>query len=154
MPVTLRLRKADLEVLATVDSLLETADGLTGKQMKAWSSLYERVLTAEMRPRKSKPALSVVAAIECFRGVLGKRLVVPAGNPGPSFWAPLQNRINASGLTPDHCTEAARAAGFAWKGPIKAESIIRQADVLLSEAGALANVPQETPQEVESMTEL
>ncbi len=51
-------------------------------------------------------------------------------------------------------TAGARAAGVAWRGPIKAESIIRQADVLLSEAGAEVNVQGAAPQVIESMTEL
>ncbi len=155
MTVTLRLRKADLEVLATVDSLLEGDQfrgfPYSGKQMKAWTSLYERVLKAELKPRKSKTAtISVSDALNCFRGVLGKRLVVPAGNAGPAWWSQLQNRINASGLTAPLCTEAARIAGDQWKGPIKGESIIRQADALLSDYQHEFDLPEAA----EDMTEL
>mgnify|MGYP001577741393 CR=1 FL=1 len=152
MATTLRLRKADLELLAAVDTHVtcENGESISAKQVRAWSIFYERVLTAEMRPRKTS-VLSVTAAIEAFRGVLGKRLVVPAGNPGAGWYAQLQNRINSSGLTPELCRTAAEMAAVMWKGPIKAESVIRQADVLLSDA---AEAAVEAPQEVPDMTEL
>lgn len=154
MSITIRLRKADLEILAIADAVMDGRHGRVGSaHSRAWSSLMERVTAAEMRPRKPKPSISVNAAVTAFRGVLGNRLVMPAGNPGPGWWSQLQSRLNASGMTEALCTEAARAAGSAWRGPIKAESIIRQADVLLSEAGAEANAPA-APQEVEDMQDL
>ncbi len=154
MAVTLRLRKIDLEMLAEVDTVLGAlGDEISSKQLKAWSNFYDRVVAAELKPRRSKPAgISVMEAIETFRGVLGKRLVVPAGQATAMWWAPLQKRISASGLTRAHCEEAARVAAATWKGPIKAESIIRQADTLLSEYQA--EVSDLAPLEVEDMQEL
>ncbi len=151
---TLRLRKSDLEILAEADSFMMCGSGaISAKQEKAWSSFYERVLKAEMKPRGvKKHGPSVTDALALFRGVLGLRLVIPAGNPGASWYAPLQKRINDSGLTPEHLVEAAKLAADTWKGPIKAESIIRQADVLLSGAGW--GSPGAAPQEHHDLEEL
>lgn len=137
MAVKLTLRKADLEVLAVVDDMLEGQrhDGLTPAQWKAWSSFSQRVQAAEMKPKTKRGAgLKVADAVEIFRGVLGRRLVLPAGQPGPVWYIQLQNRINASGLTKEHLEAAAKVAAAQWRGPVKAESIIRQCDVLLSDA--------------------
>ncbi len=148
---TIRLRKVDLEMLAEVDTHVTCEAGtLSAKQIKGWSAFYERVMAAEIKPAC---VLSVKAAIESFRGVLGGRLVLPAGNPGAGWFSQMQKRINSSGLTVPLCLEAARLAGLEWKGPIKAESIIRQADVLLSEAG-WGGSARTAPPEREDMVEL
>lgn len=152
MPVRITLRKKDLEILAAVDEVGLSLD-FSAKQMKLWSSFYERVLAAEMKPRKKASGLTVAQAIEIFRGALGRRLVVPAGTPGPEWFIALQRRINSSGLTAELAKAAAETAGATWKGSIKAESIIRQADTLLSDSNR-DYLGASLPAEAVDMTEL
>ena len=156
MAIRLTLRKADLEILAVMDEIATegTAPVLSPKQLKAWSSFHERCLAAEMKPKKNKgEGISVRKAIEVFRGVLGRRLVVPAGSPSPGWWAQLQKRLNDSGITEEHAQKAAEIAGANWKGLIKAESIVRQIDTLLSEA-TISNMGTQLKPEAEDMTDL
>jgi hypothetical protein len=84
-----------------------------------------------LRGAKKPKGLAVGAAIDAFRGVLGGRLVLPP-NPGPGWYAPLARRLADMGVNADDCRRAAAEAGQRWRGMIKAESIIRQCDVLLT----------------------
>ena len=156
MPIRVILRKADLEILALADEYMTSGTGaLSNKQEKLWSAFYERVLAAEMKPKKKGGGLTVSQAVETLQGVLPKRLVLPASwpNPGGQWFAQLQNRINASGLTAAHIKAAGQVAAAQWKGPIKAESIIRQTDVLLSDAN-MEKLGLEAPEPAHDMTEL
>lgn len=98
-------------------------------------------LREEDAPKKTK-GMSVGAAIEAFRGVLGRRLVLPP-NPSVGWYAQMGNRLAALGMTPELCRTAAETAARNWMGNIKAESIIRQADTLLhdSEEEAMPSNP-------------
>ncbi len=149
---TVRLRKADLELLATIDKAIESGHLLVGKQVKAWSGFYERLLGAEMRPKRKVGVFSVQAAIGVIKDVLGMRAVLPAGSASQAWYAQMQKRITDSGLNHDLMKEAAGVAGMLWRGPIKVESVIRQADVLLSEA-SVATAPQDATSPV-YMTDL
>jgi hypothetical protein len=151
--VGLRLRKADLEILALVNTEIHSGAIDWDKEYKQWDSFYRRVLASQKPKDKTASSLSVRAAIDIFRGVLGRRLIVPAGSPPPSWYITLQNRINASGLTPALAKAAAEMAGASWKGAIKAESIIRQADALLSE-GHVETLSRSLPEEAKDMDEL
>lgn len=155
MPVRITLRKSDLEILAVADSFMTCGSGaLSSKQEKAWTSFHERVLAAELKPKKEKgEGISVRKAIEVFRGVLGRRLVIPAGSPSPGWWAQLQKRLNDSGITEELAKRGAEVAGAQWKGLIKAESIIRQIDGLLSDA-SISNMGTQLKPEAEDMTDL
>ena len=135
----MRLRKSDRELLALIDTAV--ADGeldWTSKTFKAWSSFYDRVLADELKGGTKKVSgLSVRRAIEVLQATMGRRCVLPAGFPkvAPTWFITLQNRINASGLTEALLKQAAEAALVEWRGLIKAESVIRQADVLLAGEG-------------------
>jgi len=83
---------------------------------------------------KSTGGLSVGAAIEAFREVLGARLVVPP-NPSAGWYAQLGKKLADSGISRQECVAVAKQAEATWRtGSIKAESLIRQCDVLLAES--------------------
>lgn len=143
----MKLRKADRAVLEVIDDLLadywdDEDDEDHKRNRKAWSSFFERVGLDGAKAKQRSNGISVKEAIKVFQGVLGKRLVLPAGNPSAAWFIALQNRLNQSGVTAALAAEAAKAAGAEWRGPIKAESIIRQCDTLLSEASVSATVAQ------------
>ena len=138
----MRLRKSDREILASLDSIIEDGTPLTGDQRKAWSSFYERVLAEEMKKERAAAGYSVKAAIEASKGVLRSRLVLPAGQPSRVWFIQLQNKINNSGLTEELITKAAEIARDTWRGPVKFESLVRQADSLLSETAPLKSPKQ------------
>lgn len=131
MAGAIRLTQAEREVLAEVDEIL--GDGFWDdpeershkKSRKAWSSFIAKVRKSEAKAA----GLDVKAAVEAFRGVLGSRLILPMG----AVWGMMQNRIRALGLTEADCTAIAKVAAADWAGRIKAESLVRQAEKLLSE---------------------
>lgn len=143
----MRLRKSDRELLAAIDARHEdghlfTGDG-EGKLAKAWSSFYERVLSEELKKERAAESYSVARAIEAAKGVLRSRLILPAGKPGRVWFIQLQNRINSSGLNEDLIVKAATAARDEWRGPVKFESLVRQADTLLAGTAPLKTSPKE-----------
>lgn len=78
-----------------------------------------------------KRGLSPQDAVEAFKEVLGTRLVAPLG----SVWGEIGGRIRRLGLSRMQCVTIAKVAKDQWRpGPIKAESLVRQAEVLLSGA--------------------
>lgn len=94
------------------------------------NTLVEKVETAELRQKAkvSGKGLAPQVAVEIFKGVLGKRLVPPlAGEYGQ-----LAGLLKSKGLNAEQCKAAAAAAGREWKGTVRALSIVRQADKLLS----------------------
>jgi hypothetical protein len=93
-------------------------------------SLVDKVSDAELRQKAkvSGKGLAPQVAVEIFKGVLGKRLVPPlAGEYGQ-----LAGLLKSKGLNAEQCKAAAAAAGREWKGTVRALSIVRQADKLLS----------------------
>lgn len=142
----MRLRKSDRELLAAIDARYEdgqlfTGDG-EGSLAKLWSSFYARVLDEELKKSRKETGYSVRSAIEAAKGVLRSRLVLPAGKPSVVWFVQLQNRINASGLDEALIIKAATAAGEQWRGPVKFESLIRQADTLLAGTAPLKTAKQ------------
>jgi hypothetical protein len=96
-------------------------------------SLRGKVEAAELRQktRAVGKGLAPQVAIEAFREVLGKRLVPPLQGEYGQLGVLLRNK----GLTRMQCVSAAKTAAAEWRnGPIRALSIVRQADVLLSAA--------------------
>ena len=76
--------------------------------------------------------LSPQVAAEAFKEVLGNRLVLPPSGAGGA-WGAMGARIKALGLSRGDCVNIAKAAAADWRpGPIRAESLVRQADVLLT----------------------
>ncbi len=157
MAIRFPMRKADLDIIAALDEEVTNGNGrLSPKQIKDWVSFHERVLKAQLAPKKKKGSgISVAKAVEVLRGVLGKRLVLPASwpNAGPLWFIPLQNRINASGLTAAHIEAAGKVAAAQWRGGVKAESIIRQTDMLLSDAN-MEKLGLSLPEPAEDMVDL
>lgn len=149
----MRFRKADYELIEALDSVVDdivdgTVPSLSKQQQKAWSSFYERVQKAAMKPKNSGGGLSVREAVTVLQGVLGRRLVLPAGFPrcGQVWFIQLQNRINASGLTAELVAKAGKEADKQWRnGRIKFESIIRQADTLLADVRLDEESGESTP---------
>jgi hypothetical protein len=110
------------------------ADGLcrTKAEVTAKTSLLDKLEAAE-KPEEKKSGLSVKAALDVFKGVLGFRLVAPP--PGAvAIWSMMQKRIVSLGLTPMDCITLAKTAGTKWQGQIKAQSLINQAEALLQDA--------------------
>jgi predicted NBD/HSP70 family sugar kinase len=139
--ITLRLKKAQVQWLREYTESVAHNDRRAAEIL----GLLER---AELLAGNKKPAgIGVAAAIDAFRGVLGPRLVLPP-RPGPSWFAPLARRLGDMGVTVDDCKRAAEVAAERWRGAIKAESIIRQCDVLLS-AEVTESGRSETPIEME-----
>ena len=99
-------------------------------QTKMAMNVFEKLKNAE-KPRGS--GVPAAQAVEAFREVLGNRLIAPLSG-ARGVWAAMQNRLNALGLSRMDCVSAAKAASVEWRGPIKAESIVRQADRLLQAA--------------------
>lgn len=143
MAIRITLRKADRDILAVLDQLITTADvdaalELDKRQLRQWTGFYERVLKVELAPKKGKDGSGVAVrrAIEIFRGVLGRRLILPAGAPSEWWFVQQQNKLNASGITEELAKKAAEVAKTLWRGSIGIESLIRNVDRLLSDSTA------------------
>jgi hypothetical protein len=95
--------------------------------------LYESILTKLESAALSVKSvgLPVGQAIAAFAEALGSRLIAPPSGAG-IIYAQMSRRIAALGLTRGQCLEIAKEAGHRWVGAIKAESIVRQAEVLMS----------------------
>lgn len=117
-----RFTKAEREWLVEV---LEQCRG------SKYRDLVLAKLEAAELPVKKSAGISVMEVIGIFRGVLGNRLIAPPFT-AVGVLAQMKNRIAALGLTEALCKQAAEEAGRRWTGPIRAESIVRQADALLA----------------------
>lgn len=98
---------------------------------KLAASVIEKLELSEFAAKKPSHDLTVNAAINAFRGVLRDRLIVPPYS-AVGVLAAMKRRIVALGLTEETCAQVARAAAEQWRGPIRAESLVRQADALLA----------------------
>lgn len=92
-------------------------------------SILSKLESAELPVKKH--GLSLQAALEAFRAVLGRRLIAPPAGAGGVF-AQMARRVAALGLTLGDCTTVAKVAAVEWQGPVRAESLVRQADKLLA----------------------
>jgi len=97
--------------------------------VKLASSILDKVAESEA-PQERSTGLTVQDALAAFRSVLDRRLVPPLGNT----YARIQAQLKSLGLTREQCIAAAEQAGRQWKGPIKAHSIVNQAETLLHNA--------------------
>lgn len=113
---------------------------------KLADSVNEKLELSEM-PVKKGTYLTVPDAISAFRSVLGQRLVAP-GFQAVGVLSQMKQRIQALGLTKSDCVQIAKVAGAEWRGPIRAESLVRQADVLMAGAqGELEGTKHPTHQD-------
>lgn len=119
-----RLTKAERELIRTL------VNGCEPKQRRVADGLLEKLAASEVPRKKEGPSVHVV--IEVFRGVLGRRLITPPA-PSPAWYAQQSAQLARMGMTVELCRRAAQVAAEVWQGPIRAESIIRQADKLLHE---------------------
>lgn len=95
-------------------------------------SLLLKLEKAEMLAGSKVRGLSPQVAAEAFKEVLGNRLVLPPSGAGGA-WGAMAARIKALGLSRSDCVRIAKTAVAEWRpGPIRAESLVRQADVLLA----------------------
>lgn len=123
-----RFTKAEYAFLSMfLEEFLDTA--LTDKERKLVTAVVRKLETAEM-PVKSS-GLPLAEALAAFREVLGSRLVTPPSGAA-GVYAQMTKRLHALGLSRMDCVTIAKAAGVEWQGRIKAESLLRQGDVLLS----------------------
>ena len=127
----IRFTKVEREYLRTWLEATGVMD-FGAKGQKAKASILAKLDKAEA-PKAS--GLDVKAAVEAFRGVLGSRLILPMG----AVWGMMQNRIRALGLTEEDCRTIATVAASDWQGKVKAESLVRQAEKLLSESSVPAS---------------
>ncbi len=107
-------------------------EGKVKTRLKEAESIISKLELAEM-PVKRGTYLAVNDAVAAFKEVLGQRLVAP-GFQAVGVLSQMKNRIQALGLTRADCVSIAKTAGAQWQGPIRAESLVRQADVLMAGA--------------------
>ncbi len=125
----LNLSVADVALLKLV--LGEFNNGSTKKHIAALLAKIEKV---EMLAGMKRTGITVGAALDAFKGVLGPRLLVPPSSAAGVF-GQMAQRLKALGLTAADCVAVAKSANERWpRGAIRAESLVRQADSLLAEA--------------------
>lgn len=122
----IRFTRAEKELLVELLGPALTAESL--KARKLASVIAAKLVAAEVP--KPVSGTSTREAIDAFRRALGNRLIVPPSTAG-GVYASMQRRLTDLGIGPADCYEVARIAGVAWDGPIRAESLVRQADKLL-----------------------
>lgn len=143
-----RFTKAEREWLK---AFVEPQSRVESKGGRLARSVLEKIELAEMPVRRGT-YLTVPDVIEAFREVLGARLLAPR-HEAAGVRAQMKNRIQALGLTRADCVTAAKVAGAKWQGTIRAESIVRQADMLLAES-QLSLPTSRTPPPRQSPVEL
>lgn len=104
-----------------------------GKRHAVGVAALNKLEAAEMPVKKPTYGVTVPEAIEVFRGVLGRRLIAPPWSAA-GVLAQMKNRLVALGLTRGDCTTIAKVAAAEWQGPVRAESLVRQADKLMAMA--------------------
>jgi hypothetical protein len=133
-----------LERQVTVDALRGTVEFGKGPRLRAAQSVIDK-LEKSTKPKPAKATgLSATVAVEAFKDVLGSRLLAPLPN-AQGVWMGIGRRLAALGVSRMDCVAMAKSAAVLWpKGRIKAESIVRNAELLLSD------VQQELPGTVEA----
>jgi hypothetical protein len=128
----IRLTKGEREYLRQAVEFSREMNLQAGDRrgMKSADAIIAKLEAAE-KPKGA--GVGAAVAVEAFREVLGARLIAPLPS-ARGVWAQIQNRLNALGLSRMDCVSAAKVAGSEWRGSIKAESIVRQADRLLQAA--------------------
>jgi hypothetical protein len=116
--------------------LKEYEDGPTPTvgRLKLCESIVDKLDKSELvrARKKQRGGLSIDAALAAFAVALGGRLIRPPPRAFTVF-GQMARRIADLGLTKEDCTRIAIEAGRRWpRGGIKAESIVRQADRLMT----------------------
>lgn len=109
------------------------------KEKRLAESILDKLEKATMVKRKGPPGIEYGVLMGAFQEGLGSRLVAPMGG----VVGMMLSRARTLGLTRSDCVTIARAAGAKWQGRIKAESLVRQAEVLLAEASDPHPSPRE-----------
>lgn len=147
----IRLTKAERGVIDYINE--RCPDVLEGmpKLAKAWTSFMSKV-EASVAPDKGC-SLPLKEATAAFREVLGNRLVLPPSGAA-GVYAQMTKRLKALGLTRGDCVTVAKSAAAEWRGPIKAVSLLNQADTLLAAAQGeldLGSAPQASRVELDEL---
>lgn len=133
MGSAIRLKKLESELLQRAAAKMLLSPELKKAERTALEDAIRKIGEGLLpKPPKVKTGLSCQAAVACFRGVLGDRLVLPP-TPGNGYWAQMSRGLETGGFTSEHCQQIAAVAAVKWTGKIKAESLVRQGAVLLSE---------------------
>ncbi len=112
---------------------------------KVAAGILDKLALSELPVKSRNPTLSVNDAIDAFRSVLGKRLLAPR-HEAIGVLSQMKNRMAALGLTADDCRTIAQRAAVEWPdGLIRAESLVRKADVFLSSERETDRTPQKQP---------
>lgn len=122
----IRFTRAEKELL--VELLGPALVAESPKARKVAAVIAAKLVAAEVL--KPITGTSIREAVDAFRRALGTRLIVPPSSAG-AVYARMQQRLTELGIGPADCFEVARLAGVVWAGPIRAESLVRQADKLL-----------------------
>lgn len=125
MAGAIRLTKAEREFIREAIATHTSPWGTASPKAQKLAGSINAKLDKSEAPKGT--GVDVKVAVAAFQGVLGTRLIMPMG----SVWGIMQNRIRALGLTTADCTKIAEAAKGEWRGPVKAESLVRQAEKLL-----------------------
>ncbi len=133
MATPLKLLKGEREWLA---GFLRETTGLSKPHERLKQAVLQKMEVSELNLRKPKRArdprgVPLELAMGVFNQVLGSRLIPPLPTAFGIRGA-MQSRLNATGLSLPDCRRIAEAAGARWRGGIKAESLIRQAEALLT----------------------
>lgn len=147
MAITIRLSKPETALLNRALSAFEPQDS---KENKTYESILTKIQVAELGKPTRGAGLAVPVALDAFKEALGNRLVVPP-TPGASWWAMMGAGIKRYGLSRQQCVTIAKTAGAKWRGFIKAESLVRQATVLLAESQLELPATQGGPAEMDDV---
>lgn len=96
-------------------------------------TILAKLELAEMPVANKQYGVTVTDAITAFRETLGRRLIAPPF-AAVGVLSQMKNRLAALGLTRGDCTTIAKVAAATWRGPVRAESLVRQADKLLAQS--------------------
>lgn len=110
-------------------------DFIKGQPLKeSWrrtaESIGAKLDTAEAPQVPKAKGLPVRDAIDGFRDGLGNRLLA-LDSYSTGWYAKVSNRLSLLGLTKEDCTTIARNAGQEWKGRIKVDSLVNNAERFL-----------------------
>lgn len=134
MARAVRFVKAEREWLKLMLTQWLEVGAWGGKAKKNAESVLAKLKDSEAPQATSRNHLTVGQAIEAFRSVLDRRLVVPPNDSG-LVYIQMSHKLKALALTREQCVQAAEQAGREWKqGNIKAQSILNQAEKLLHNA--------------------
>jgi hypothetical protein len=126
----IRFTKAERAVIRYM--LSGPSDSLLASEKKAAASVLEKLDLSELvKGKKRSAGLGAARACEVFAQVLGPRLVRPP--PGAvEIYGAIGNRVRQLALTEEDCHYIATKASHLWTGMIKAESIVRNAEMLMA----------------------